>query len=141
MGALQSVAVNVELASWSVIVVQTVTVESCFVVIVVAATVGGCGRVLTVMGILTLTHLFVLSQTVIQTESAPVKPDVGAYCTHNWLPVTEGVAMPCCAMPHTVAVKTEFASGSVMDIHTFTVESCLVTMGVATTVGLVPVSQ
>ena len=61
-GALQSVAVNVEPASWSEIVVQTVAVESCFVTKLAAATVGACGRVLIVIGIFKVVQSPVLSQ-------------------------------------------------------------------------------
>ena len=78
-GVLHKVAVKTEPASGSVIVAQAVTVESCFVKIDIGATVGELGRRLTVIGIVILIHLLVLSQTVIQTESAPAKRVAGAY--------------------------------------------------------------
>jgi hypothetical protein len=70
-GALQRLAVKVEPASWSLIVVQTETVESCFVMIAVAKTVGECGRVLMVTGIFVVTQSPVLSQTFTQILSVP----------------------------------------------------------------------
>ena len=78
-GALQRVAVNVDPASGSFIVIQTVAVESCFVIIEVAVTVGADGRTLTVIGIVIFVHLLVLSQTAMQTESRPVKLLLGIY--------------------------------------------------------------
>jgi hypothetical protein len=68
---LQSVAVKIEPASWSEIVVQTLTVESCFVIIAVAKTVGECGLVFIVTGIFVVTQSPVLSQTFTQILSVP----------------------------------------------------------------------
>jgi hypothetical protein len=70
-GVLHKVAMNVEPASWSEIVVQTLTVESCFVVIAVAKTVGECGRVLMITGTFVVTQSPVLSQTFTHILSVP----------------------------------------------------------------------
>jgi hypothetical protein len=51
--------------------VQTLTVESCFVVIAVAKTVGECGRVFIVTGTFVVTQSPVLSQTLMQILSVP----------------------------------------------------------------------
>jgi hypothetical protein len=70
-GVLHKVAVKVEPASWSEIVVQTLTVESCFVTIAVAKTVGECGLVFIVTGTFVVTQSPVLSQTFTQILSVP----------------------------------------------------------------------
>jgi hypothetical protein len=48
---------------------------------------------------------------------------------HNWLPTTEGVAVPCCT-PHNVGVKMGLPpSGSVMVVQMMMLESSTVVCG------------
>ena len=70
-GAPQTDVVNVELASWSLMGIQTTIVESSFVIKGTIVTVGGCGRVFIVTGIVVFTHNPVLSQTRTQILSVP----------------------------------------------------------------------